>query len=266
VASLRSISDVRIRYLLRLLLSLEKTCSSQHNSFQAHEDPLKLHFIDEYSSKQLLDRPGDRPGDPVQPEKLDGDKVNVEGETAPLYARQSGVSDQLLVLLEESLAFLESLGLKTAVCDRSLEIQAPQGRLSKEVLELTTCYAMEALCSILDLAVVSFSGAHLEPFDEIYIGCTQKVFKIPCDGQGSTILFRRRSLKCLSGYFHDRGVWSFEIVKTGSTADTNSLAGISLSEAPLYLSATIEKFANVWGAQPGRLCRLTNLTRSFDST
>ncbi|MCJ1367566.1 hypothetical protein MMC16_006700 [Acarospora aff. strigata] len=93
----------------------------------------------------------------------------------------------------------------------------------------------------LDLAVISYCGAHIEPFDHSYLGYTLTCFDI-----GSTFvrrlepgpLFQRQTLNCLNGFLHGKEVWVF---------DAQEFPSESAPPRPLYLRTTIEAFASVWG-------------------
>lgn len=99
--------------------------------------------------------------------------------------------------------------------------------------------AAAAISWLLDVAVVSFSGAHLERFDEKYLCRTQSMFTFSCTPETSLVL-RRRSLKCLDAYLHGRQVWVFEEIDS-------SVIEYPSSEDALYLSTTMSDFGSVWG-------------------
>ena len=91
----------------------------------------------------------------------------------------------------------------------------------------------EIVVRILDLAVLSFSGAHLEPFDEMNIGRRVEEFGIT----GVAVL-RRRRMRCLDTYLDRKEVWVFEVA---------SRPDQTRSTEQLYLSACIEDFNTLWG-------------------
>jgi len=90
------------------------------------------------------------------------------------------------------------------------------------------------LCSIvrfLDLTIISYAGAHLEPFDNKSMGDSSGFFDI-----GSNMRFRRRSLRCLSSYFKGHDIWVLEEhIEMGAPREA------------LYLLTSLQTFATVWG-------------------
>jgi hypothetical protein len=85
----------------------------------------------------------------------------------------------------------------------------------------------------LDMALVTFCGAHISPFDEVHLGERKFEFSIQ-----TGLILRRRSLKCLDTYFHGRQVWVFEEVPPASKFRSHN---------SLYLSTTMEDFNDIWG-------------------
>lgn len=108
---------------------------------------------------------------------------------------------------------------------------------SREILDRRLLYVSRAVSRFLDLATISYCGAHLERIDEMYLETTLGHFSIPCDVTGTSIIMARRTLRCLGGYLRDRPVWVFQTIKEASPL---------LSE-PLYISATLHDFADVFG-------------------
>lgn len=93
----------------------------------------------------------------------------------------------------------------------------------------------------LDLAVISYCGAHVEGFDQRYLGCSLQSLSIYSTffkdlGPGPT--FQRRTLKCLDGFLEGEQVWVLH---------THGPPPEPLASQPLYLRTTIEAFADVWG-------------------
>ncbi|KAL9064524.1 MAG: hypothetical protein Q9157_007798 [Trypethelium eluteriae] len=93
---------------------------------------------------------------------------------------------------------------------------------------------------VLDLAVVSYCGAHTERFDEKFLDEDLDLAKITtawsydricADG----IMIRRRQLCCLDGFLGDRPVWVLQ--SQALWADSRDL----------YLSTDINQFADIWG-------------------
>ena len=97
----------------------------------------------------------------------------------------------------------------------------------------------------LDLAILSYAGAHIEPFDARYLGISVEVFNVPApfvadlhrDGRAAGMIsLRRRSLECLDGFLHGKNVWVF--------CDSSSDVG---SNDRLHLVTKIDIFADIWG-------------------
>lgn len=110
------------------------------------------------------------------------------------------------------------------------QLPVPTGTVSK----------IRQTAMLLDLAVVSYAGAHIEPFDQRYIAEDLDYAKITTawtyavDG-AEGVMLRKRSLRCLDSFLRGKRVLVFQ--------------GQSLWEddQPLYLSTTIEEFADIWG-------------------
>jgi len=112
---------------------------------------------------------------------------------------------------------------------------------SREGVFSAIMYATRAIGYLLDIATISFCGAHLEPFDEVYFERNSPTghYRIPCGADGATIDLQPRTFQCLEGFLQGRPVWVF------SSTDAD-YSGFS-SNKPLYLSTTPDEFANVWG-------------------
>ncbi|KAF2492794.1 hypothetical protein BU16DRAFT_90968 [Lophium mytilinum] len=93
---------------------------------------------------------------------------------------------------------------------------------------------------VLDISIISYCGAHIERFDANYLGEDLDFAKITAawtyvvDGSEG-IMIRRRSLSCLDGFLGSHKVWTFQ---SSLLWDDNQ---------PLYLSTTIDDFADIWG-------------------
>jgi hypothetical protein len=113
---------------------------------------------------------------------------------------------------------------------------------SREGVLSAIMYATRAIGYLLDIGTVSFCGAHLEPFDEVYFDRISPTshYRLPCDAYGATIDLQLRTFQCLEGFLQGRPVWVFS--STEVDFFTHSLPNESL-----YLSTTPEEFANVWG-------------------
>src|SRR6266480_4456235 len=126
----------------------------------------------------------------------------------------------------------------TEVCSKFLselgfvppEDYEPPAEDSENALELVAT----TIVKVLDLAVVSYSGAHLQDFHEKGLHAAlydDKPIKVT-----TNLFLRKRSLQCLDGYLGQKQVWTFEAI--GSTDP---------DLAPLYLSTTMTTFADIWG-------------------
>ena len=119
--------------------------------------------------------------------------------------------------------------------------------LGKFGLDLTginenrACNCRTDAVHLLDLALLSYAGAHLEAFDERYLG--QKWHSLKLHGDWNSfdscgIVVQRRRLQCLDEFLGHRDVWVFH---------PRSLAPLSDDSPRLLLSTRIETIANVWG-------------------
>ncbi|KAI9828226.1 MAG: hypothetical protein M1819_004580 [Sarea resinae] len=112
----------------------------------------------------------------------------------------------------------------------------PLGEIMKETWRLTPL--------ILDLAIISYCGAHIERFDEAYIQQSLDYFDLSDMVNSSPtssnkhIIFHCRRLRCLDEFLGGRAVWTFE--STDSDLPQESLPD-------LYLGTDIQEFADVWG-------------------
>ncbi|KAL4861747.1 hypothetical protein BDV12DRAFT_179827, partial [Aspergillus spectabilis] len=88
------------------------------------------------------------------------------------------------------------------------------------------------IAKFLDLAIVCFSGAHLEPFDDKFLGRPNLALFL-CD----SLVLHRRPLNCLDECLGQQPVWVFEDVGTAQHYACN----------PMYVSTTISDLHDVWG-------------------
>jgi hypothetical protein len=111
---------------------------------------------------------------------------------------------------------------------------------SREGVLSAILYATRVIGYLLDIATVSFCGAHLEPFDEVYFDRISPTghYRLPCDAHGAAIGLQLRTFQCLEGFLQGRPVWVFSSTEVDFFTDSNE---------PLYLSTTPDEFANVWG-------------------
>ncbi len=94
---------------------------------------------------------------------------------------------------------------------------------------------------VLDLAIVSYSGAHIERFDQRFLSGEDLDFaKITSAWSYDTlcregIILRRRSLCCLQRFLGVHRIW---ILQAQSRWE---------DDEDLYLSTSVEQFADIWG-------------------
>ena len=93
---------------------------------------------------------------------------------------------------------------------------------------------------VLDLAVVSYCGAHIERFDEKFLAENLDFAKITTAWTYDRtcvegIMLRRRQLRCLDGFLGGQRVWVLQ-----SQALWND-------HQDLYLSSDIDQLADIWG-------------------
>jgi len=156
-------------------------------------------------------------------------------------------------LLRECTGFLASVGLGFAGFE---EWREPQNQLwteSRHVAEArprdeedeedetqaSLAYAFRTVAYVVDIGVCSFSGAHLEPFDEVYFPHRANVYTISCGATGS-VIFSRRHFRCLEGFFNSHPAWVF------AAHEPSRATNLDLGRE-LYLHTTLEQLANVWG-------------------
>ncbi len=156
-------------------------------------------------------------------------------------------------LLGTCLNFLDTIGWSRFFSTWTPE--DPIGTIDPEHPKKNTVFIWRLVAHITDLATLSYSGAHIEPFDERYLGST-RIFEI------SGFLFRlkpheyeelgyprislqRRSLQCLDDFLGHKQVWVFhkEDRSTGPTHRDQS----ALEDVRLNLSTSVNTFADVWG-------------------
>lgn len=94
---------------------------------------------------------------------------------------------------------------------------------------------------VLDLSVLTYCGAHVEAIDRIYLHRFVKQLEyysghLP-DNEG--VIMRRRSLSCLKSFLHGHRPWVFHC--SWECGDDN------WNNSSLYLSTSIEAFADTWG-------------------
>ena len=107
---------------------------------------------------------------------------------------------------------------------------------TKAAEKLSNLNIWRSAVHILDFALLSYAGAHLEAFDEKYLGTRWETFEIA--SLSSFVVLRRRRLQCLDDFLGQRDVWVFHPYSLAPTSDESSR---------LLLSTRIETMADVWG-------------------
>ena len=168
---------------------------------------------------------------------------------------------QLAKLFENVLLCIsETTPLETAqVVELTVELTSYCQRLLRALGLLHLAYAEDETCPsdqssrmlwrsivhTLDLAILSYAGAHIEPFDLRYLGMSVEAFSVPApfvaelhrDVRGAGMIsLRRRSLECLDEFLHGKNAWVF----------CNSLSDVG-SNGRLHLVTKIDIFADIWG-------------------
>ncbi|KAI9866159.1 MAG: hypothetical protein M1813_001720 [Trichoglossum hirsutum] len=110
----------------------------------------------------------------------------------------------------------------------------------------------------LDLAILSYSGAHVSRLDERYLGVTRDRFSVlapfleghpPAEQQCLGITMRRRSLRCLDGFLRGKQVWVFRLELSSDVSDYEN--------DRIYLSTRITTLASIWGPLWGTSSKIT---------
>ena len=151
----------------------------------------------------------------------------------------STVSSQ--VLLEQALEEQDNLLLSVPCCIGILNtLQLVPISPSVTRTHLSILAVLRLVVNTLDLAVASYVGAHLDRFDEKYLGEDVAVidvlgpFALLRKSQIPSIKLRRCQLQCLDTFHKSQHVWVF------SSSDWEP-------RARLLLSTKIEEFADIWG-------------------
>jgi len=143
-------------------------------------------------------------------------------------------------LVEHCARFLRSIGLRIRFFEDALEEDflwdLPESD-HYDTLRTTVNYCSRAVANLIDMSIISYCGAHLKRFDKDYLEESIDGWSFPCDPWGTNLTLTRRSLKCLSGFFHGYKVWVFEV----------SPKYAQRSSTPLYLATTIDEFIDIWG-------------------
>lgn len=122
------------------------------------------------------------------------------------------------------------------------EVLAPGSRVGLQAI-VDIC---RVIGHVLDLALLAYCGAHLLALDQTFLDRHIERFEIhhPVllsgpQAQSPAVVVRRRSLSCLDKFLRGKKVWVFHYGLTnGSSASSN---------VKLYLSTSIEAFADTWG-------------------
>jgi hypothetical protein len=102
-------------------------------------------------------------------------------------------------------------------------IRDDQGRLAT---------VASTMAKFLDLAIICYSGAYIEPFDEKFLDKSDLTIRLH-----DTLMLHKRSLSCLDEYLGRQPIWVFEDVDEIRPASRNSM----------HVSTTINDFNDIWG-------------------
>jgi hypothetical protein len=141
------------------------------------------------------------------------------------------IDQEKIITLKTAIAGSDLQSCLQVLRDFSLDATCRRIKETPSNEQLRTAAALAT--HFLDFAVVSFCSAHVGLFDEVYLGGKKSEFIIQ-----PGLIVRRRSLRCLDAYFHERQVWVFEELAPSSSFR---------SQDSLYLSTTMEEFNNIWG-------------------
>ncbi|KAI1123286.1 hypothetical protein F5Y10DRAFT_55582 [Nemania abortiva] len=153
----------------------------------------------------------------------------------------NSLADKLQVAFnhQDSLAIVGACSEFLALLEFTTDINGPgvfgisrslesKGKLSQH----TSLEKARLTVLLLDLAILSYSGAHVENLNS-HLPSDEDVELLATAG----FLLTRRRLNCLNAYL-ERPVWVFEM---------STIRGIQDRSAALYLSTTIADFASIWG-------------------
>lgn len=163
--------------------------------------------------------------------------------------RRDASIDHLKECLHECSSFLKRLGLDFYPFHDRYDRHDLWGGGEYEIISSRNAllskifYSTRAIAMVLDLGVISFSGAHLRPFDQALYGGRAESYFIPCDGKQASIVLNQWQLGCLEGFCLENPVWVFSVHES----QTSSRISLSRINETRYLSATPEEFASIWG-------------------
>ncbi|OCK81939.1 hypothetical protein K432DRAFT_403380 [Lepidopterella palustris CBS 459.81] len=155
--------------------------------------------------------------------------------------------DDFRAMLHKCSSFLTSLGLQLSIFHDNYEYHPLEGGggysyvSSRGNLLSSIFFAARAISVVLDLATISFCGAHLKRFDNFYFEVSSGSYSFPCGVPGVSILLTQRRFGCLEGFYLDQPAWVF------STSEHTTNSPWLTNETPLYLSTTPNEFAKLWG-------------------
>ncbi|KAI9715660.1 MAG: hypothetical protein M1812_005812 [Candelaria pacifica] len=122
------------------------------------------------------------------------------------------------------------------------------------------------IVDILNLGLLSYSGAHVVRFDMLNFKKTIDKFHIssPAMAGPTPLIFHQRSLRCLEEFFGKQMIWCFEFVipNNCSISPIRPSLGHKSPEYGLLVLCMTETFAQLWG--PARAtCRRNNREEIF---
>jgi hypothetical protein len=181
---------------------------------------------------------------------LDSSRYSV----ARLLSIECSTIEKLAVAFEEGLHDILCRGFSINLADGCFDFKELSQRCEQFLsdigllpgLDLRTillradCVLWRSTVHVLDLAVLSYAGAHLQPFDVDYLDMTMEAISILGPFMNiDRLVLRRRYFLCLDSFFNGQGAWVFE----GFSNWERDRAG----NQGLYLSTDAETFADVWG-------------------
>ncbi|KAH0535939.1 hypothetical protein FGG08_007159 [Glutinoglossum americanum] len=149
-------------------------------------------------------------------------------------------AESILELNQTCQSFMDSLGL--------LDDGSAHQNVSPELL-------WHRVVLTLDLAVLSYSGAHVSRLDERHLGLKKDCFQVPSSflapelpeqasakRQETVVNMRRRSLRCMDGFLRSKQVWVFHL-----EPQEHPLNISGSDDDCLYLSTEVTTLASIWG-------------------
>ena len=165
----------------------------------------------------------------------------------PRHRSRANVANiQLIEVSDTSLSQIRDQLFSVGMCSGLLSEWGVPHHPENSILENASIFVQ-----FLDLAVLSFSGAHLEPFFERYVPNPPDCVQLE-----TLFLLRRRRMHCLDQFMGEQEVWVFEPAPENGSAN--------LSNEKLYLRTRIEDFNELWGPVWKISCPGSDLAIRYD--